>query len=190
MKSCNSHMTKAQRIRLKQMLDAGARKPEIALELGVSRSTVYNENCRWTVGGRYDPEYSEERYQKSLLEKGREAILSLNPELASYISELILEEHKSPEQIMEDLRINDKFCSVFSSVNTIYNAIDHGLIPGVTRENLRTNTTTVFHNGQIHPLRGGPRSCLIYRMGMCLAFGSKVTVSFSQRNQNNDSYRR
>ena len=67
------------------------------------------------MGGRYDPEYSEERYQKSLLEKGREAILSLNPELASYISELILEEHKSPEQIMEDLRINDKFCSASRS---------------------------------------------------------------------------
>lgn len=153
MKSCNSHMTKAQRIRLKQMLDAGARKPEIALELGVSRSTVYNEISRGTVGGYYDPEYSEERYQKFLSEKGREAILSLNPELASYISKLILEEHESPEQIMEYLRSNDKFCSAFSSVNTIYNAIDRGLIPGVTRENLRTNTTTVFHNGQIHIAR-------------------------------------
>ena len=100
MKRGYSHMTKAQRIQLKQMLDAGARKLDIALELGVSRSTVYNEISRGTVDGHYDPEYSEERYQKSLLQKGREAILSLNPELARYISELILEEHKSPDQIM------------------------------------------------------------------------------------------
>lgn len=150
MKKEFTHLTKAQRIQLKEMLDAGVKKPEIALALGVCRSTIYNEIKRGTQNGRYEPEYSEERYRKILSEKGREPIFSLNPELADYISKLILKDHKSPEQIMRQLRNNEKFKSVFTSVNTIYNAIDRGLVPEVSRESLKSNTTTVFNDGQIH----------------------------------------
>lgn len=150
MKKGRAHLTFEQRIRLKELLDSDTKKPTIALALGVCRSTVYNEISRGMVDGRYEPKYAEERYRQYLLEKGRTPILSLNSELANYISKLILEDHKSPEQIMELLRSNEKFKSVFTSVNTIYNAIDRGLVPKVSRESLRSNTTTVFNDGQIH----------------------------------------
>lgn len=57
--------------------------------------------------------------------------------MAEYISGLILEEHLSPEKIVDLLAEDDRgFPDVPQSSNTIYNAIDKGLIPNVTRESL------------------------------------------------------
>ena len=150
MKNGFKHLTRAQRIELKKMLDSGDKKAAIASALGVCRGTVYNEIKRGTINGRYEPDYSEKRYRQFLSEKGRDPILSLNSELADYIATLILKEHKSPEQIMNQLQSDDKFKSIFSSVNTLYNAIDRGLIPEVTRESLNPKTTTVFSDGTLH----------------------------------------
>lgn len=41
------------------------------------------------------------------------------------------------------------FSDVPLSRNTIYNAIDNGLIPGVTRDSLHSKETTVFNGGNI-----------------------------------------
>lgn len=70
--------------------------------------------------------------------------------MAEYISGLILEEHLSPEKIVDLLAEDDRgFPDVPQSPNTIYNAIDKGLIPNVTRESLLSNSCTVFSGGQI-----------------------------------------
>lgn len=143
------HMSQSQRMKLKEMLDAGVPKGAIAASLGVCKETVYKEINRGKVNGQYDPVFSEERYRKINSGKGRTPILVLNPELAEYIAALILEEHKSPKQILKELQNNEEYKLAFTSVNTIYNAIDNGRIPGVSRETLKTNTATVFSDGQI-----------------------------------------
>ena len=71
-------------------------------------------------------------------------------ELAEYIAKLILDEGRSPAKIINMLQENPKYAVVPKSSATIYNAIDNGLIPGVTRENLNSDITTVFNDGQIH----------------------------------------
>ncbi len=144
------HMTMEQRLQLKDLLDNGIAKDKIALMLGVCTSTVYNEIRRGTLNGEYVPTYSEERYREYLRDKGRDPILVLNAELAEYISVLILRDGKSPEQIIKHLQNDDRYKAVLKSQNTIYTAIDRGLIPGVSRENLRSNTTKVFNDGDIH----------------------------------------
>lgn len=51
---------------------------------------------------------------------------------------------------MDLLAEDDKgFPDVPQSPNTIYNAIDKGLIPNVTRESLLSKSCTVFSGGQI-----------------------------------------
>lgn len=144
------HLTYDLRSKIKEMLDNGYSKTEIAQELDLHRSTIYREIERGSVNGQYNPNYSEELYRQQLLAMGRKPILSIEPELAEYISTLILKDRLSPEQIVDLLKSEDKFSSFPQSVNTIYRAIDDGLIPNVTRDSLKSDTTIVFNDGQIH----------------------------------------
>ena len=60
------------RLAIKQMLERGNSKKEIAESIGVHTSTIYREIDRGTVNGHYDPTAAEEAYQEKLAEKGRQ----------------------------------------------------------------------------------------------------------------------
>lgn len=139
-----------QKLYMKEMLEKGFTKIAIAEKLHVSKGTVYNELKRGTINGVYDPDYSEKRRQ-SFVRRGSE--LSKDETLARYISYLILEKHMSPQAITKHLKEeNHGFDKYPSSPQTIYAAIEEGLIPGVTKEVLkgkvRTEIMTV-HSGAI-----------------------------------------
>lgn len=143
------HLDLQQRIQIKEMLEEGCSIAKIAETLGYNQTTIYRELERNTTNGKYDPYQAQNRYNKKLQEKGPAEKLS-NPELAKYISDLILVKHLSLEKIVlllaED---NHGFSDVPQSTTTIYSAIDKGIIPGVTRETLQTRYSTVFNNGQV-----------------------------------------
>lgn len=145
------YLTYESRVKIKELQDKGLSIQQIANQIGVCRSTIYNElnrgldNC-----GNYDPEYAEELFIKRQQTKGRQRLLATNSELAQYIADLILKEHYSPEQIIKILKENYISNSIeLKSVNTIYAAIDSGLIPGVTRASLRSCETKMFSDGMI-----------------------------------------
>lgn len=144
------HLTLKQRMQIKEMLDDGYRKADIAKALGIHNTTIYREIERGSINGEYNPNFSEESYKRQLLGKGAKPILSLDPELAEYIAQLILIEKLSPARIVDVLQSSKKFERYPKSRITIYNAIDNGLIPGVTRNDLHSDTTTVFGDGNIH----------------------------------------
>lgn len=144
-----SYINKEQRYKIKEMLDSGIKKPIIAQELGICRSSVYNELKRGTINGEYDPEYAHELHIKNNHKTKNLPILSTNRELANYISEKILEQHKSPEQIIKLLRRHKRFKGIITSTQTIYSAIDNGLIPNVTRESLISYQTHVFNDNNL-----------------------------------------
>lgn len=144
------HMTYEQRKELKRLLDTGCSKSAIAENLGVHLATVYREIRRGEVDGVYDPEYSENTYQEMLNERGSNSVIDWSNELRLFISTLILDEKLSLAEVVERLRECNNFKSYPTSRNTLYTAIDNGMIPGVTRENLRSDTTVVFSNGLIH----------------------------------------
>lgn len=105
----------------------------MAEKLHVSKSTIYNEIKRGTINGVYDPKYSERKRSES--RSG--SMFDKNPELALYISRLIIEEHMSPEMIIKQLKNEpDKFEKYPTSPTTIYSAIEDGGIPGVSKEQL------------------------------------------------------
>lgn len=144
------HMDLQQRLKLKEILDSGCSIFEVANALGVHRSAVYREIERGGVEGKYDPYYAQSLYEGRLKKKGRPECKLSNKDLAEYISGLILKEHLSPEKIVDLLAEDDRgFSNVPQSPKTIYNAIDKGLIPNVTREALLSKSCMVFSGGQI-----------------------------------------
>lgn len=142
-------MNLEQRIKLKQMLDSGYSVTCIAEDLGFCRATIYNEINRSGSKTNYDPYYTQVQYEEKSKNKGSKLKLA-DADLAKYISELILEQHLSPEKIVLLLAKSKNISSnVPTSAKTIYSAIDAGLIPNVTRESLLTKNFSVFSNGQI-----------------------------------------
>ena len=143
-----SHLTYESRMLIKQMLESGNSKKDIAIKLGVSLATIYRELERSNGVQTYDPESVQQSYEKMMKSKGQKSILELNPELAEYIAKLVLKENLYPSQIIDRLRA-DNYPTYPLSKNTIYSAIDKGIIPGVTRENLKHKKTHIFSDGLI-----------------------------------------
>lgn len=76
--------------------------------------------------------------------------MDANPELAAHIAELILNQKLSPERIIEHLKTENKYARIPLSKECIYYNLDKGRIPGVTKESLRTESSTLFSGGQIY----------------------------------------
>lgn len=143
------HIGLEQRQIIKEMLDLGRSVSEIADTLNVHRGTIYKELKRFDSRESYNPFYAQLQYERKSRNKGRTEILS-DTNLVKYISDLMLTEHLSPEKIVTVLAENNKeFSDVPQSVNTIYSAIDKGLIPNITRESLLPKVSTVFSGGQV-----------------------------------------
>ncbi len=141
-----SHLSLRKRNKIKKMLNEGYSKSDIAKSVGVSCPTIYHEINRGLVNGEYDPKYSHERYIKNLSRKRNGSFFEKNIEAALYVSNLILEEGCSPKQVIKLHQSNKEFDEFPSSVNTIYGAIKKGLIPGVTMENIRSQTTVMNYD--------------------------------------------
>lgn len=144
-----NHLSYEQRLRIKELLDKGTKKVDIARALSIHNATIYREIDRDSINGIYDPDHAEKQYRGHLSEKGRQPICSISPELAQHIARLIIEEKLSPARIIDRLQ-EGKWSTAPKARATIYSAIDDGLIPGVTRESLNSYVTTMFSDGQIH----------------------------------------
>ena len=146
-----THLTYEKRVQIKKMLEDDISPVNIAEKIGVSSSTVYREIKRNTDNkDSYSPVKSQNRYQNNLHHSGANAIMKKYPMLAKFIEDKILNENMSPEKIESYIRNNpDFFKGETVSRNTIYNAIDKGLIPGVTRENLNSQFTVMYSDGML-----------------------------------------
>lgn len=144
-----SQLSYENRLEIKKMIDSDTKISArvIADKIGVHHSTISREIKKGMVDGSYNPEYAEEQAQLARADKGRVPILESDPQLAVRIADMILNEHLSPEKISNIIKEDSQFDNV--SVKTIYNAIDNGLIPDVTRESLRSTSSTIFSGGQI-----------------------------------------
>ena len=145
-----SHLSREQRQVIADSLAIGKLAKDIAVTFSLHISTVYREIERGKNPdtNKYEPEFSENKYQSNLADKGKSPRLEENKEMASVISELILKEGLSPEQAI--LRLKEDGYTEVPTKTTIYTAIDRGLIPNVTRESLYTRNATVFSDGMIH----------------------------------------
>lgn len=138
------------------MLDAGFSVPEIAREIGVHHDTIYQELKRCGSAAQYDPDAAEaqasqgRKRQNNLPVEG--AIFSEDADLARLVSVLILDDGMNVQQVVRWLQQErpERFKRLPKSRNTIFAAIDNGLIPGVTRDTLKTRTVRLFSGDLIH----------------------------------------
>ena len=140
------HLTLNERLEIKVLLENDVPIHTIAQRIGRSKRTIYYEIERGSVNGVYSPQQAEKRARMLLSKKGQKPKLTLNKELAIKISHYVNEEKLTLLQILE--RINRlPNTPQIKSVNTLYSAIDNGLIPNVTRDSLRINKTSIFSKG-------------------------------------------
>lgn len=140
------HLDHRDRLQLERLLKDGYSKKELAVILGCSLSTIYNElrrgacehmNSDLTVTMRYDAYYAQRNYEKHLREKGQTPKILKDERLRNYISDLIGQQHFSPDAVLMEIENNGiEFSEKIRSVHTIYNAIRRGDIPGVTMKDL------------------------------------------------------
>lgn len=145
-----SHLSREQRQEIADSLELGRSAKDIAAILGLHISTVYREIERGKNPDtmKYEPDFSENKYQSNLSDKGKLPRLEENKEMASIISEFIIKDGLSPEQAI--LRLKEDGYTEVPTKATVYSAIDMGLIPNVTRESLYSRNVTVFSDGMIH----------------------------------------
>lgn len=100
-----SHLSREQRQVIADSLAIGKSVKDIAATLGLHISTVYREIERGKNPdtNKYEPEFSENKYQSNLADKGKSPRLEENKEMASVISELILK---------DGLSLSRQFCGL------------------------------------------------------------------------------
>lgn len=140
------NLTAEQKRELEHLLTNNCPKNSIAQQLKVDVRTIYNEIKRGTINGKYSAEYSINKTLQSNKAKGKTPKLLADKNLAFYLSLLILEEHLSINQVIKRCKEMNIACP---SKQALYTAIDRGLIPNVTRNSLKPNTTTMFSNGLV-----------------------------------------
>ncbi len=138
------HLNFDDRKKLSNLHTQGKKGREIAEHLGCFFKTIYNEIRRGTISGAYNPEFAQEKYETLKKQKGLKPKLKTDSNLAKKISFYILEEGLTLLQVVEKLQ--QKGFNI-KSVNTLYSAIDKGLISNVTRETLKIKKTKIFSNG-------------------------------------------
>lgn len=141
------HLSIEKRILLKQYLEQGFSKVYIAKLLGVHHSTIYRELKRGFLNGEYSPIFAANDYEKQSINKSKNALLIKDKDLAVKIADLILNEKLSPSLVIK--RLKELGYNKPSSPQTIYSAIDKGLIPNVTRNDLKVEYTKLFSKGLI-----------------------------------------
>lgn len=93
-----SHLTQEQRYKLEALVKAGLKKSQIAIQLGVDRSTIYrelnrNKQKRGGYNGSFAQELSVERKERFSAQR------KMNPAMEKYITGRLTKEQWSPEQI-------------------------------------------------------------------------------------------
>lgn len=149
-------LTYENRKRIKYLLVAGFSVPEIAREIGVHHDTIYQELKRCGSAAQYDPDAAEtqaaqgRKRQNNLPAEG--TIFSEDADLARLVSALILDDGMNVQQVIRWLQQErpERFKRLPKSRNTIFAAIDSGLIPGVTRDTLKTRTVRLFSGDLVH----------------------------------------
>lgn len=148
--STYKRLTLDDRLYIYEQLKKNTPVKDIANAVGVTISAIYYELKKGCENGEYNPYYADNTTKQ--LQKTKGAKNLIEGEIAQIISNLILSEKLSPEKIIVRLQEMQLETETPLSKTTIYSAIDKGLIPNVTREDLFAykTTTHMFSDGLLH----------------------------------------
>jgi IS30 family transposase len=140
-------LTRTDRIKLEALIKAGLRITKIAEQLGVHRSTIYNElkrgqyehrNSDWTTEIRYSPDIAQKKAEENLKARGTQLKIGGDIEYANYIEDKIVNEDYSPAAVLGELKaqgreqeFNTRIC-----VTTLYSYIEKGIFLKLSNKDL------------------------------------------------------
>lgn len=148
-------MTYENRLRIKELLDMGFTAPEIAREIGVHHDTIYQELKRCGSVAQYDADLAQAQAAQKRKKQNNfppDRKMFEDAVLAQSVADLILSDGLNIQQVVDRLQAENagRFKRLPKTRNTIFAAIDDGLIPGVTRETLKTRTIRLFSGDLVH----------------------------------------
>ena len=146
-KKGSHQLTRADRISIEALLKAGHSKREIADQMGVHRSTMYNElkrgqythrNSDYTEELRYSPDIAQQRCEENLKVRGTQLKIGNDIEFANYIEDKIVNEDYSPAAVLGELKAQGREDEFKTSicVTTLYSYIDKGIFLKLTNKDL------------------------------------------------------
>ena len=140
-------LTRSDRIKIEALLKAGHSKREIAVQLNVHRSTIYNELKRgryihrksdWTEEERYSPDIAQKRCEENLKARGTQLKIGNDIEYANYIEDKIVNEGYSPDAVLGELKAQGKEGQFRTRIctATLYSYIDKGIFLRLSNKDL------------------------------------------------------
>lgn len=146
-KKGSHQLTRTDRIKLEALIKAGLSKSKIAKQLGVHRSTIYNElkrgqymhrNSDYTEELRYSPDIAQEKAEENLKVRGTQLKIGNDIAYANYIEDKIVNEDYSPAAVLGELKAQGKEGDFKTKicVATLYSYIDKGIFLKLTNKNL------------------------------------------------------
>lgn len=145
MKEKFKHLTYEDRKFIEHSIKSGIDKKVIAKTIGIHLATLYREIKNYKNNlENYSAKTAQQAYEEKQKNKGPDKILS-DLSISLQISKLILHDNKTVKDVIKELNKQN----IKISRNTIYSAIDSGLIPNVTRKSVKKETTKVFSKGLI-----------------------------------------
>ncbi len=148
---CNikgSHQLRlSDRITIEALIRAKHTVSEVAKQLGVHRSTVYNElkrgqymhrNSDYTEESRYSSDLAEQKARENLKLRGTQFKIGRDIAFANYIEDKIVNEGYSPAAVLGELKVSGREgdFTVTICVTTLYSYIDKGIFLKLTNKNL------------------------------------------------------
>lgn len=140
-----SHLTWDKRIEIASYLKIDMPIKKIAELVGVHISTIYREikrgvyihkNSTLDTVEKYSPDIAEEKYKKSLNNKGRHLKIGKDQVYANYLEEMVVDKKYSPQAVLMEIKnkaINFKTSICFK---TFYNYIQNGVFIKLTNKDL------------------------------------------------------
>lgn len=151
-------LTRADRIKIEALLKAGHSKREIAEQLNVHRSTIYNElkrgryihrNSNWTEEERYSPDIAQKRCEENLKARGTQLKIGNDIEYANYIEDKIVNDGYSPDAVLGELKAQGREGEFRTRIctATLYSYIDKGIFLRLSNKDLpvKKNRKRKYH---------------------------------------------
>ncbi len=139
-KGCKT-MTWAMRLKMEALLNAGMHKKEVAKQLGVCLSTVYNEMKRgaydrlkgdtWEFRKAYSPDRAQAKANFNKTSKGAPLKLGNDYAFVAYVNERVSKGKVSPGAVLGEIKRKQLHFDTKISKTTLYRYIRMGLFPNI-----------------------------------------------------------
>lgn len=139
-------LTRYDRIKIETLFNAKFSIKDIAEQTGFHYSTIWREirqrgsymhrNSDWTEEARYSSDLAQERCEANKKLHGNSLKIGKDMEFARYVEGKVLDEKRSPQAVLSDIKKEEKDFSTKICLSTLYNYIRSGVFLNIRMKDL------------------------------------------------------